>query len=400
MIKAYFKNTFATFFILAFLFVPFTSGGINYQYQVTEYLFSKPVIFIQDHFFKQSIKNIDFSSDTISLNILFLLLLLISAVIGIILNKSKNTTIKFIPVSKTISSYYIAFILLKYGIDKIFKKQFYLPEPNILYAQFGDLTKDTLYWSVMGLSYSYSICTGIFEVLITILILIKKTRVFGLCLAIAALVNIIIINFSFDISVKTFSIFLFLVSLFALSAYIKPLCDFFFAGKTISLNPATPVDFKTSRFKILQYLSVTGFIAYILFPYLSAASFNDDNADRPLLHGAYEIEDFVVNQDTLDKMNFPVKKVFIHRHNYIIFQLNDGKMIDYFFEIDPIKKQLTLQDYKKNNSIVFYDCGNKTGSLTLRFTTGKKWLMKLNKLDWRALPALQDKLHLTIDEIQ
>jgi hypothetical protein len=32
---------------------------------------------------------------------------------------------------KCISIYYIAAVLLKYGFDKVFKRQFYLPEPNI-----------------------------------------------------------------------------------------------------------------------------------------------------------------------------------------------------------------------------------------------------------------------------
>lgn len=401
MIKNYFKNTFALFFILSFLFVPFISNGISYQYKITELLFSKPVIFIQDHLFKQSIKRIDFSSDTISLNILFLLILLISIIITLTISKLKTINIKFITLSKNISSYYIAFVLLKYGIDKIFKKQFYLPEPNILYSQFGDLTKDTLYWSVMGLSYSYSICLGIIEVLITILILIKRTRKFGLCLAIVALLNIILINFSFDISVKTFSIFLLLACFFTLSSHIKPLFDFFFEKKITTLNnDFTGSNIKKLSIRILQYLLITGMIGYTLFPYTSSTSFNDDDADRPLLHGAYEIKDFVISQDTIDKTIFPIKRIFIHRNNYIIFQLNDGKMIDYFFEINPIKKQLTLQDYKNKHSIVFYDYIDKTGRLTLKFNNEKKWLIRSNKLDWRALPALQDKIHLTVDEIQ
>lgn len=401
MIKSYLRSTFSLFFVLAFIFVPFLSDRINYQYKITTFVFSKLVIFIQDHFFKQSIKNIDFSSDTISLNILFILLLLISAIIAMILSLSKIRSIRFTAVSKTLSSYYIAFILLKYGVDKVFKKQFYMPEPNILYSQFGDLTKDTLYWSVMGLSHSYSIFTGIIEVLIAILILIKRTRIFGLCLSIAALANIVLINFSFDISVKTFSVFLLLAGFFALSSDINTICNFFFGKQGIKLKNLFPsAIFKTFTFKTLKQILIIGIIAYILYPYLSSGYWNDDHAERPLLHGAYEVEDFIITQDTLDNNNFPIKKIFIHRNNYIIFQQKDGKMIDYFFEINPIMKQLMLQDYKKNHFIVFYDYVDKTRVLNLKFTNEKKWEIKSKALDWKALPALQDGIHLTIDEIR
>ncbi len=75
-------------------------------------------------------------------------------------------------------------------------------------------------------------------------------------------------------------------------------------------------------------------------------------------------------------------------------------MTDYFFEIDPVKKQLTLQDYNKKKVVVAYDYVEKTGALKLMFNNNEKWVIESKSLNWKALPALQDNIHYTIDEIK
>src|SRR5258708_15143340 len=165
MLKTYLNKGLSLFFILGFLFIPLTFYGLDYQFLLTRFFFLKPVTFIQNHFFAYAIQRIDFSSDTIGLNILLCLLLAISFLGVLLLNVFKIASSKIIPFFKSLSAYYIAAILLKYGFDKVFKQQFYLPEPNILYTNFGSLTKDILFWSAIGTSYTYSLVTGGIEVL-------------------------------------------------------------------------------------------------------------------------------------------------------------------------------------------------------------------------------------------
>jgi hypothetical protein len=131
MFKIYFKKAFSLFCILGFLFIPLTFFGADYQYRLTRFLFLHPVTFIQDHCFPHAIKNIEFSSDTISLNILLGLLLLLSFLLVFILGSFRISLAGIPSLFKCISIYYIAAVLLKYGFDKVFKRQFYLPEPNI-----------------------------------------------------------------------------------------------------------------------------------------------------------------------------------------------------------------------------------------------------------------------------
>jgi hypothetical protein len=138
----------------------------------------------------------------------------------------------------------------------------------------------------------------------------------------------------------------------------------------------------------------------ILFPYLSSGNFNDDHAKRPPLHGAYNLEHFIIGNDTLNPSDFPYKRFFIHRNSYIIFQQKDDNMVDYFFEMNAEKKQLEIQDYQKNKISVTYNYNEKTGVLQLFFENEAKWKIEGKSLNWQALPALQDKMHYTIDEIK
>jgi len=397
-VKTWLNKVFSLFFIAGFIFIPLTFYGLYYQYLLTKFLFLKPVSYIQNHFFGYAIKNIDFSSDTIALNILLCLLLALAFILILLLDFLKVRTFKIIPFFRSLSAYYIASILLKYGFDKIFKRQFSLPEPNILYTDFGGLTRDVLFWNAMGTSYSYSLVTGVVEILTAVLILIKRTRTLGFCLSIGILGNILLINFSFDISVKTFTAFLLCVVVFNVYPHIKNIYGFFVQHKQIKLVTTQQPGFRYNKW--IRLFGGIGLVCYALFPYISSGNFNDDNTERPLLHGAYNVERFIIGNDTLNNSDFPYKRFFIHRNSYIIFQQRDDTMVDYYFEINPIKKQLELQDYKNNKITITYNYVEKTGNLQLRIGNNERWVIESKSLNWKALPALQDRMHYTIDEIK
>jgi hypothetical protein len=398
MFKIYVKKAFSLFSILGFLFIPLTFFGSDYQYRLTRFLFLTPVAFIQDQFFPNAIKNIDFSSDTISLNILLGLLLLIAFLLVLILGLFRISLAGITSLFTGISTYYIAAVLLKYGFDKVFKRQFYLPEPNILYSSFGSLTKDTLFWSTMGTSHFYSVATGIIEVLTGLLILFKQTRIAGFCMAMAILINILLINIGFDISVKVFTVFLLMVVVVNLYPALKTIYSFFIQHRPGQLSTALHQFIPVNKW--IHAFLCAGIAGFILFPYIALGTFNDDKAERPFLHGAYQIEHFTINNDSLDSCDFPYKRFFIHRNSYIIFQKEDGSMIDYFFTIDPTMKQMEIHDYKNNKITVTYNNNEKGSALQLIFSNKQQWIIQSRSLNWRALPALQDGMHYTVDEIK
>ena len=109
---------------------------------------------------------------------------------------------------QVIIRYYLAYQLMHYGFNKVFKWQFFLPEPNIVYSQIGWVSRELLYWSAIGSSYWFTVIAGGLEVLAGACLLFRKSLRIGLVLSLILLSNVVLINFTFNISVKLFSLFL------------------------------------------------------------------------------------------------------------------------------------------------------------------------------------------------
>ena len=391
--KVFLNKIAAVFFVLCMIFIPLHFVNNDFQDEIVQFLFQDLIRFLENIFFENAMKNIDFSSDTISLNLLVLVLMVIAVSIVFLLQIILRKRIDIILISKTAIAYYLAFVLLKYGFDKIFKSQFYLPEPNILYSEFKDLSRDILYWSTIGTSRFYSISLGIIEVFTAVLILINRTRIVGFLLSIGIFINVILINFGFDISVKTFSVLLLTMAIWAISDELILIFDFFIRRRKTQLATS---DFYLIKPKSIRNGTKTfiigSFFIIILLPYFENQNFNDDCISRPFLHGIYN----VMNSDSV-KNSLKINRIFIHRKNYLILENSKHKKLDYYFEIDSFKKQLKLSDYHSKTQIINFNYSSKDSVLELVFPNFKLIAKAEN---WRKSKVLQNDFHWTIDAIE
>jgi len=140
----------------------------------------------------------------------------------------------------TFVTYYLSLQLIIYGFNKLFLMQFPIPSANLLYTNLGELSKDILFWISISTSPLYNYFTGGLEILTGLLLLHFRTRVIGSLLAIVIFSTIVLINFSFDISVKFYSLFLLITSLFIAAPYIKSLFNFFVLNKLQQLTVWRP----------------------------------------------------------------------------------------------------------------------------------------------------------------
>ena len=137
----------------------------------------------------------------------------------------------------------------------------------------------------------------------------------------------------------------------------------------------------------------------VLYPFIQKTNFNDDLAKRPYLHGAYEVKHLLQGNDTLEIANSPVKRFFIHRQGYIIFQSPDDEMKDYKLSYDKSQPLFILQDYQLKQSTLKYNYSAADSILSLQYYKGGKEYMLIGKaLDWKKLPALKKDFHWTVEE--
>lgn len=289
--------------------------------------------------------------------------------------------------------YYLCLQLLLYGFYKIFKAQFYLPEPNTLYTTVGQTHKDLLYWTVMGSSYTYSFFSGLIEVLAAILLLFKRTYILGALFTAGIMVNVIMINIGFDISVKLYSFFLLFLSFVLLAQKAGTIYAFFIGEKNVSLLTWSPSWQKTGKkwlYFSVKTVVVFTLLAETLTPYIKSGNYNDDQAARPLFHGAYQVKDQAINSDR------QWKYFFIHRRGYFIVQYTNDEMMDYDLAYDTLNHQLVLTGFDSTEFILSYKI--RQNNFFLEGILDQDTIrVKGEKQELDQLPLLQKEFGWTID---
>lgn len=369
------------FFLLFVLFFPLDFLGA-FQKKMSLFLWGDLTAWITKNLFETHHARIDFSSDSISMFVLTIILLFISVLAAVVIKEKYHKRILYL--SKEIIVLYLAVVLMKYGFDKVFKAQFYLPEPNILYSRFGNLDKDILFWSTMGTSRFHSQFSGALELLSAFLILFLKTRTLGLLISTGILINIVFINLGFDISVKLFSLILLCMAVYALKDEWIPLYRFLILKQEIKLEENLQTD---TKFRPVWVFFKTAFVGLslvvMLFPYISSGNLNDDKAERPLLHGAFK---------NLDKSS-DIQYVFFHRNSYLILMDKNEKMVDFHYVLGP-SNNLVLEDYSGKKNSVDFNYQKEDSLLTISLG---KYKIQAKELNWRKMNALKPLFHTAIE---
>ena len=279
------------------------------------------------------------------------------------------------------AAWFLALQLLEYGFDKVFKHQFYLPEPNTLYTPLGMLPPDLAYWSVMGASRPYSVFAGLLEVMPALLLLWGRTRLVGGIMALAVLTNVLVLNIGFDISVKLWSGFLLLLAGVVaapglITGYYALVCNCWRPAR-----PMRPARWQGRWVGALRGVGLGILLVETAGLFVYEGNFNDDLTLRPLLHGAYAVTSLRPDEAP----GAVPLRLFVHRQGYLITQAADGQLQDYQISYAP--GQLVLRDENGRASRLHYSINPEGLHLTgILHADSVRWLAR--PLPWRQLPLL------------
>lgn len=372
-----------SFILLGIVFIPFDWELLSFQSDLVRTLFN-PLINGIAELLDITLILSDLSSDSkgayILLGIIFIFSLLTAG--WIVLKTTADQQSRLEKFVRNLASYYLALILLKYGLDKILKTQFYLPEPNILFTPVGKLDKDMLFWSTMGSSHSYNIFMGLAEIIPAVLLLIPRTRQLGALIAVGILVNVVAVNLSFDISVKLFSSFLLMIAIFLSFPLIRSLARNELNKR--QLDTFTEPAKRSNLRMLIKFSLLSLFLIEALLPVFRIKSWNDDMAPRPYLHGAYESVDQTAE----------IKRLFIHRDGYLIFQDQNDEFSDFHLEINKKDHLFHLQNFDLRKTTLPFKVSKGSDSLSITIANQEYLFVSEN---WQELPLLQNQFHWTVD---
>jgi hypothetical protein len=195
--------------------------------------------------------------------------------------------------------YMLAFFMISYGFSKIFKVQFPFPYLERLLQPVGTASPMGLAWTFMGYSRAYNLFTGCAEAIGGVLILFRRTAIFGALFCITVLSNIVAMNLCYDIPVKLFSIHLLLIAMFITVPDLQRLLNFFFLNKPM-VAKAVFLPFQKKWMRVTHLVLKCLVVATII---LSCANDNfqneriyGDKAPRSTFYGVYTVDSFVKNR--------------------------------------------------------------------------------------------------------
>lgn len=277
---------------------------------------------------------------------IYIIIAIVAALIWTFIDKRKNYNTLFI-LLHTYARYYLAFILIAYGLAKLYETQFVEPPPDYLIKPLGYIDSHTLLWTFMGASKSYNYFGGLLETIAGLLLLFRRTVALGALLSLTIFTQVFLLDIGYDTLVKALVAHLLLISLFILSPAAKSLWNFFLAKKTTSLTTGLTIDVKP-EYTWIRYGVKVMLIGFVIFGLLKSQMDSRANYSKPYfngLDGIYEAIEFFRNQQSLPPLitdTLRWRRIAINKFGYMTVQFMNDSTAQYSLQVDTVMKSLEL----------------------------------------------------------
>ena len=370
------KLAFRFFFCLFPLYIFFNSSGlVPFAEYVFDYYiepFHKLIPWIAKHILGISPDITVFtngSGDTTYDYVVMLFIIFLSlagALIWTALDRRRPHYVLLYHWLRTVVRYYTGFVMMLYGLIKVFKLQFPFPDPWRLLEPYGDSSPMGLAWTFMGYSEGYNYFTGGAEILGGALLFFRRTTTLGAIVTFVVMGNVMAMNFSFDIPVKLFSTMLVIMAIFLAGKDIQRLYYFFIANKPAPPSDPPPyIQNKRLRISLLVFkVLLIGYgVGKMVIDNAEALSLYGDNAEKAPLYGIYNVETFIRNHDTIPPLQTDSsrwKQLMVGgyrgRARSFLKGMNDS-LKSYVFRPDTVNRKIEIfprGDSSVRNSLAYH----------------------------------------------
>ena len=219
--------------------------------------------------------------------------------------------------SRVLLRYYLFYTMLQYGFFKVIQLQFPFPSQGELLQPLGDSSPMGLAWNFMGYSKGYNFFAGFLEILGGLLLCFRRTATLGALIVLGVMINVVAMNFCYDIPVKLYSIHLVGMALYVLWPDSVRLIDFLILNEPVYARRFISVFSKpwlNLARVILKSIFILGLMTYTFIQIKGYQKEFGEHAPKPPLYGMYEVETFVHNGDTIP----PLRTDTTRWHKFII----------------------------------------------------------------------------------
>lgn len=267
------------------------------------------------------------------------------AVLWSMISRLRRNDERVYPWVRLAARLYLAIILLSYGFSKVFPNQFPAPDLSRLIETYGESSPMGLLWTVMGASTAYQVFAGSLEALAGMLLLVKRTATIGALLGATVIVNIVAMNFCFDVPVKLFSTSLLVVCIFLLWDDVRPLWEFFVRRRPAQLGGNWVPPFENRWLQFAQRAAQVGIPLWFLWQtvppererYVAA---HQSSAAFPTLRGLWAAD---------GPAPAMWERVALDSGRRIAIWNRDGELLRFVVTPDAAKRTLKLRGWRNDH---------------------------------------------------
>lgn len=278
----------------------------------------------------------------------FLIVSLIATLLWSLLDRRRTHYAKLWQWLRVYLRFTLAAALISYGAVKVIKAQFPDLTMDVLAQPLGDSSPMGLLWKFMGASWLFNVFTGAAEMLSGLLLTLRRTTLLGALVSIAVLSNVVVINLSYDVPVKLYSMHLLAMAVCLALPDVRRLMNLFWFNRPVAAA-AQPSLFATAgRNRAATFIASALVIAFagwsLLEAYRDRQEIHAPEARSPL-HGLWNVEELEVNGQVRPPVLSDAdrwRRLIFDRPDLLVIQLTSDARARYQLELDADKKTLSL----------------------------------------------------------
>jgi len=157
---------------------------------------------------------------------------------------------------------------------------------------YGESSPMRLLWTFMGASAPYTVFAGLAEVIPGILLFFRRTSTLGAMASAAVMLNIVLMNFCYDVPVKLYSTHLLLMALFLLLPDVGPMWQFFVRRREAVLTGVWVPRFERKALRIGAYClqGLTIFALLYSMGFQTYMQTRIQKTDKPEIYGVWLVD--------------------------------------------------------------------------------------------------------------
>lgn len=245
--------------------------------------------------------------------------------------------------------------MMTYGMGKAIPLQMPFPYLTRLLERYGDFSPMGVLWSSIGASHAYEIFAGCAELLGGVLLIFPRTTTLGALVCLVDMIQVFMLNMTYDVPVKLLSFHLILLSLFLLAPDFKRLANLFLLNREAAPTADPPLfgGLRGNRIAVAAQILV-GVWLFGMNLYASRAAWYQFGEGRTVspLYGIWEVE-----EQTIDgQLRAPLltdagcwRRVIFDFPDRMAFQRIDESFVRHGASIDMQSKTLVITNDQDKN---------------------------------------------------